>query len=281
MFLRNIILTLLCLSFNQTQLLAEPLELDLDISKLKFGRLINNNRDTVEPGYNKNVYAVDGHDDLVALEGKNGNRRLKTELALYLSLYKHGHKAMEVFPESIVVEGKEVLLARRYLYGSKSNLEFYLALNSKSIEDLSSIDRNLKQKNHYISDLQYLISKSGHIVISDPFHFDPEIRASLLSTNDAFLALEENLSTVMRSLESSLDLRFARDDVSPKNMRRNLIRLMPEREDAWRKIIHSGFDTDEFDFTKRRSRRPASHKPSTNSTVRSALSQRKPQGKKK
>ena len=285
MFLRNTILTLLYLSFNPAQLLAEPLELDLDISKLKLGRLINNRRDNLLRGANKSVYAVEGHSNLVALETETGPLELNRELEIYRSLYKNDHRALEVFPAVVAIEGKDILLAKRYLYGSKSNLEFYLTLNSKSINHLSNISRSLKRKDHYITDLQFLIEESGRIVIADPLDFYHGYQATWGTSNDAFLALENNIQVLMDTLRDTRinerRLRFARDDVSPQNIRRNLIRLIPERENRWHEIISHEFEIKEFDFTKKRSKRPVNRKPSTQKSVASSLNPRKPQGKRK
>ena len=273
--LRVLSITLLCLSFNLVQLFAEPLELDLDISKLKLGEKINNNSDSVAPGLNKNVYAIEGHDNLVALESRYIISPLEKELTLYRQLYFFEHKALEIFPKVVRVEGRKVLLAKRYLYGSKSNLEFYLSLNENTVKALSEIDQRLKQKGQWIKDLQFLMNERGDVVVADPFGFSTVETGEFGYLNDPFKALEKNLSVVvgkLKKLPPGERVQFTRGGNKPINLLQNLIKHMPEREKAWTDIFGHLIDKTELDsverirkqITKRpiRNQRPAANKPS-------------------
>ncbi len=130
-------------------------------------------------GGSKEVFTVEGHDDLVVgilYPGRPANV-IKTEMAILRQLKAEGLATVEIVGET-TCDGRPALVMHRYAEGSKNVVALVgdkirrtgesLLLNQQSIADLKSIRSIMETRPIWINDLQFLIASDGHVVIADP-----------------------------------------------------------------------------------------------------------------
>ncbi len=140
--------------------------------------------DKLGSGGNKDVYTVNGRDDVaigVLKEGKSADS-LDDEIALLKELEAQGLPTVEVLGTT-TVNGRTAIVFKRYATGSKTVVKLEKGkvrivgdsalLNQKSVEDLQRIRELLVTKNVKVDDLQFLIGSDGSVVIADPLDVHP------------------------------------------------------------------------------------------------------------
>lgn len=135
----------------------------------------------IDGGGEKEIYLVEGRDDLVVGLAKDKGHRanLEAELGRLRQLKELGFPVLD--PVGIFdIDGRPGMVMPRYEVGSKSIarqakgkkfIEIVGAskyLNARSIQDLEKIRSLLIRHKISIADLQFLIGRDGQVVINDP-----------------------------------------------------------------------------------------------------------------
>ena len=131
-------------------------------------------------GGEKDVYAIDGRDDVVIgvvrERGPAAAERLNKEVQKLKELADLGVPTVEVI-QLTEYEGRPAVVMKRYAEGSKTAVKTIKSrvrivgeieyLNERSIQDLERIRQTLEQTPIRIHDLQFLIGEDGSVVVAD------------------------------------------------------------------------------------------------------------------
>jgi hypothetical protein len=128
-------------------------------------------------GGNKDVYAYGDNEAVGVLKEGKSPELLTKELELLKRLDDLGLPTVNA-RGPIMVEGRPAVIFDQFAQGSKDVVRLKDGrirtvgdspyLNEQSVADLQKIRQTLVDKNIKIDDLQFLIGKDGHVVVSDP-----------------------------------------------------------------------------------------------------------------